>query len=404
LSLLAACGDSGSSDAPEVKSDLARNTAPNVSGGDLAALVAGDTQFATDLYGLARTNPGNLFMSPHSISAALAMTYAGARGTTATQIADVFGFTPTVHSAQNALDLALASRGQNAHDDTIPFKLTTANSIWGQEGKEFQAEFLDTLALNYGAGLHVLDFLSSPDPSRLTINAWVADHTNDKIPNLLPEGSVSADTRLVLTNAVYFSAAWQNPFKAEQTSDRPFQVTGSNVSVPTMAQNEEMGYAEGDGWTAAEVPYDGGELSMTVVVPSGDLSTLEASLSPALLEQITTTRVAQVDFQIPKFKYSAPLGLTDALQTLGMLDAFGPSADFSGIDGTQDLVIQDVIHEGFIGINEAGTEAAAATAVLIGDTAAPEQRTLHADKPFLFFIRDIQTKEILFIGRVVDPR
>jgi len=405
--ITAACGGSAT-DPTELRSALPRNLAPNVTPAELTELVAGNTAFAADLYREVRAEPGNLFMSPHSISTALAMTYAGAAGTTATQMASTLHFTlapDRLHAAQNALDLALESRSTAATGNTIPFRLQAANAIWGQEGKAFQAPFLDALAVNYGAGLHVLDFAREPDASRQTINGWVEDRTNDRIQDLLPEGSITPDTRLVLTNAIYFSAAWDDPFEASETADRAFLANGTQeVQVATLHQDAEYGFVAGDGFRAAELPYDGGQLSMVVVVPD-DLAAFEASLTGATLAQITGgLRTHLVDLTLPKFKFDAPLGLTDTLQAMGMTDAFGPTADFSGIDGTRSLVITDVLHEGFVAIDEKGTEAAAATAVVVGETSVPEPATLHVDRPFVFFIRDIPTGAILFVGRVVDPR
>jgi serpin B len=405
---LMACTSSESTEPPMIKSDLARDTTPDATDADLDTLVAGNTDFAADLYRLASGEDGNLFMSPHSITTALAMTYAGAANNTATQIADVFNFTQapaTLHASLNALDLELASRAQNGTSDTIPFKLRTANSIWGQDGFEVLDPFLDTLALNYGAGLHVLDFENETEASRQTINNWVEDQTNDKIKELLPQGVIQQSTKLVLTNAIYFSAAWQEPFEASDTQDRPFQVAGAPVQVPTLHQTADMNYGEGSGWKAVEIPYDGNELSMTVVVPD-DLATFEQHLTGATFTQIAdATTHHSVELYLPKFKFDSPLGLKSILKELGMTDAFDDAAaDFSGIDGKRDLVITDVLHKGFVGIDENGTEAAAATAVVIGPTSIPEQATMVVDRPFVFFIKDNATGAILFVGRVVDPR
>lgn len=407
LVLLAACTDAAP-DIPEVRSDVARDMQPAVSAAEYATLVAGNTQFAADLYRQVHDKPGNLFMSPHSISIALAMTYAGANTNTAAQMASTLHFTlpdTQLHAAFNKLDLELASRAEQATGDTIPFRLRTANAIFGQQGKQFEAPFLDTLARNYGAGLRVLDLAADPDGSRETINRWVEDRTNDKIKDLLPKGSVTDLTRLVLTNAIYFSAAWEQPFEASETADRPFHLgDGQTISVPTLHQVYERGYGEGDGYRAAELPYDGGQLSMVVVVPD-DLAAFEANLDAARIGAIVDSITPhELDLSLPKFKFDAPLGLKDVLIALGMTDAFTPAADFSGIDGTRDLMITDVLHKGFVAIDEKGTEAAAATAVIVGDSAAPEFATLAVDRPFVFFIRDRPTGAILFVGRVVDPR
>lgn len=406
--LLAAC--TGGPDIPEVKSDVERDLAPDVSASEYQALVAGNTAFAADLYRQVSEKPGNLFMSPHSISTALAMTYAGANSSTETQMAAALHFTlpeAQLHAAFNKLDLELASRAADATGNEIPFRLTPANAIFGQDGWTFMTPFLDALSRNYGAGMRILDFESDPESSRLTINEWVETKTNERIKNLLPQGSVTALTRLVLTNAIYFSAAWETPFKSSETADRPFHLAGSEetVSVSTLHQSEELGYGEGDGYRAAELPYDGGKLSMVVVVPD-DLRTFEATLDAEKLAAITSSvSVHLLDITLPKFKFDAPLGLKDTLSNLGMAEAFEEgAADFSGIDGTRRLRISDVLHKGFVAIDENGTEAAAATAVVINTDSVPQPATLVVDKPFLFFIRDRPTGAILFIGRVVDPR
>jgi serpin B len=264
--------------------------------------------------------------------------------------------------------------------------------------------FLDTLALNYGAGIHVLDFASAPEPSRETINAWVEEQTNDKIQDLLPEGSITDLTRLVLTNAIYFSAAWAEPFETSATADRVFHTPTGDANVPTLAQNEEMRYGEGDGYRAAELAYDGGQLGMVVVVPD-NMAAFEANLTGATFTAINASlQTHLVDLKLPKFRFDAPLGLKETLQNLGMTQAFTDAADLSGIDGETGLYVGDVLHKGFVAIDEHGTEAAAATAVIINTDSVPQPATLTVDRPFVFYIRDIPTGAILFVGRVVDPR
>lgn len=407
VALLAACTGSAE-DIPEVRSDLARDLTPDVTEAEVAALVEGNTDFATRIYRRAAATPGNLFMSPHSMSTALAMAYAGAAGDTATQMADALRFTlgePSLHAAFNALDLELASRADAATGDTIPFRLTTANGVFGQKDWPFLASFLDTLALHYDAGVHVLDFARDPEDARGTINGWVADRTNEKIKDLLPPGSINTATRLVLTNAIYFSAAWAEPFDQADTADRPFFLAGgTKIDVPTLYGHAERGYGEGPGFVAAELPYDGGQLSMVVVVPD-DLATFEAGLDAArLAEVVGSLRTYLLELSLPMFRFDAPLSLREHLTALGMVDAFTGAADFSRIDGDKNLVIADVLHKGFVAIDEHGTEAAAATAIIFEDTSIPEVASLTVDRPFLFFIRDRPTGAVLFIGRVVDPR
>ena len=223
---------------------------------------------------------------------------------------------------------------------------------------------------------------------------------------MLPEGSITSATRLVLTNAIYFSAAWEEPFEASDTRDLPFWIGGdAQVVVPTMHQVTKRGYGAGAGYKAGELSYDGGQLSMVVVVPD-DLAAFEASLDAQKLKDVLgSLSEHMLDLTLPKFRFEAPLGLKDILVEMGMTDAFTPgAADFSGIDGTRNLVITDVLHKGFVAIDEKGTEAAAATAVIVGETSLPQPATLVVDRPFLFVIRDNPTGAILFIGRVVDPR
>lgn len=407
--LLASACNTSSSEPPEIRSALDRNMAPDATPAEVLQLVGDNTAFAVDLYQQVRGAPGNLFMSPHSITTALAMTYAGAKGDTATQIASALHFTlppDRLHASLDKLDLDLASRAEGTSSGEIPFRLRTASSLWTQDGFDLQAPFLDTLAVNYGAGVHVLDFAGDAEGSRQTINGWVEDQTNHKIKDLLSPGAVDDATKLVLTNAIYFSAAWNTPFSPSATTQSSFFLPGNtDAIVPMLHEVEELGYTEGDGFAAAEIPYDGEKLSMVVVVPTGDLSTFEATLSGPALQAIASGMTPHsVTLSLPKFTFEAPLSLAQVLKTLGMTDAFSAAADLSGIDGTHDLAISDVLHKGFVSIDEKGTEAAAATAVIIGDTSVPESATLTANKPFLFFIRDIPTGAVLFIGRVVDPR
>ena len=394
-----------------VASSKQRITSPNVPDADLAAAVSGNTEFATSLYQQLRGEPGNLFYSPFSISEALAMAWAGAKGETATQMATALHFTlpdTQLHPAFNAIDLALMSRGEGkAGADGGKFRLNVANALWGQMGYPFQAPFLDTLALNYGAGMHVVDFEKSPDPSRVTINDWVAERTEDRIKDLLPKGSIDSDTRLVLTNAIYFNAAWETPFETESTKDLDFTLQGgTKIQVPTMTGYQDTGYGEGEGWAAMDMPYDGHELSMVLVLPAaGPLDAFEPSLTSARIDEILSGMGHRsVNVTLPRFKVESAFSLKDQLSKLGMPLAFSDGADFSAIDGKGGLAIGDVVHKAFVNVNEAGTEAAAATGVTFGITSAPEPAEIHFDRPFLFFIRDIATKSVLFVGRVADPR
>ncbi len=393
------------------KSALERDQAPEVTASELDELVAGNTAFAFDMYEQLAGEPGNLVFSPHSISVALAMTYAGAEGSTEAELATALSFTlpePTLHEAFNALDLALSSRGEGAAgQDGEPFRLRVVNAAWAQRDYAFTPSYLDVLGLNYGAGVKLLDFVADTELSRETINAWVSKQTEARIPELLPPGGVTAMTRLVLTNAVYFNASWLYQFEPEMTSDADFtRLDGSTVQVPTMVQTASLGVAQVDGFTALELPYDGQEVSMLLLTTDGDFDTLEASLDETLLADVDAALAyGQVEVHLPKFEYRAKARLVPALRALGVSDAFSPgAADLSGMNGGRDLVISDIFHEAFILLDETGTEAAAATAVVAGATSMPPPPTaVHFDRPFIYLIRDVDTGAVIFVGRVVDP-
>ncbi len=392
------------------QSDLARDLHPEVTAADASELVSGNSAFAFALFHEIVDSETNLFFSPYSISSALAMVYAGAQEETETQIADALHFTlgqQALHPAINALDLELNSRGEvSAPYEGEGFRLNIVNAVWGQQGHPFCGEYLDTLAVNYGAGLRLLDFIDDPDASRITINDWVSDQTANRINDLLPQGSISSDTRLVLTNAIYFNAPWLHPFDDEETYSGPFiPLSGSPVFVSMMHQQEMLPYTRVGDVQAVELPYNGDELSMLLLVPdAGKFSAFEDALDLAKYEEIVAAVSSrQVDLRMPKFQFSYDVSLTEPLEALGMEDAFLPNvADFSGIDGSKDLFISGVLHKAFVSVDEAGTEAAAATAVIVGTTAVPGPPVmLTIDRPFLFVIRDILTGAILFVGRVI---
>lgn len=393
------------------QSEKPRVTSPDVAASDLIDLVDGNSAFAFDLYQALSEEDGNLFYSPYSISLALAMTYAGARGETEQQMADTLHFIRPqnrLHPAFNGLDLELASRGEGAKGkDEKGFRLNIVNAIWGQEDYEFLAEFLDILAENYGAGLRLLDFVNAPEESRITINHWVSDKTEGRIEDLIPQGAIDVLTRLVLTNAIYFNAAWLNPFSEDMTDDGTFYLLdGGQVTVPMMRQTESFGYIEGEGYRAVELPYDGRELSMVILLPgAGEFEDFESSLDADIIDTITRDLAyRRVALNMPKFEYESDFSLADTLAAMGMPVAFSAAADFSGMTGTRDLAIAEILHKAFVSVDEAGTEAAAATAVIMPTSAEPEEPVeVTLDLPFVFLIRDIETGAILFVGRVVNP-
>jgi serpin B len=414
--ILTACSDGGTpAPGEEVRSDKARERTPDVSTEDQAALVAGGTDFAIRLHQqVAAGSQANLIYSPLSMSTALAMLYAGARGETETQMATALGYTlpqDRLHPAMNWLDLELSSR---AHVDPgqgggQPFQLNVVNRLWGQRGFPFLPTFLDTLAVNYGAGMQIVDFAKDREAARTAINAWVADQTNQRIKDLLSRDDLDSSTELVLTNAVYFIASWEEPFEESATSDQPFQLlSGSAVNVPTMHKSDMPGaYAAGDGYVLAELPYVGDQVAMTVLVPdAGRFAEIESGLTGAsLTTMLAGLHPSSLDIALPRFQFEGTVPMVPALMGLGMTDAFDTAkADLSGIDGQPDLYVQTVVHKAFIKVDEKGTEAAAATAVVTGDTAGPpDSDTVKVDRPFLFFLRDRVTGTILFVGRVTNP-
>jgi len=394
-----------------LKSDKERITSPDVSPSEQALLVEGNSAFAFKLYLALKGEEGNLFYSPYSISLALAMTYAGARGETAQQVAATLQFLldqERLHPAFNWLDAELASRGEGAAGkDGEGFRLNIVNAIWGQKDYSFLSTFLDVLAENYGAGLRILDFINETEQSRLAINKWVSKQTNKRIPDLIPQGAIDEWTRLVLTNAIYFNAAWAYPFDEEMTADGPFYLLdGGQVIVPMMRQTESFGYTEGEGYQAVELLYDGGELSMVIFLPeAGKFEAFEEGLqSQQVSDVISGLQPTEVALTMPKFEFDSEFSLKDTLAGMDMPIAFSSSADFSGMTGNPELFISDVVHKAFVAVDEAGTEAAAATAVIMPTSAAPELPVeVTIDRPFIFLIRDIETGAILFVGRVMNP-
>ena len=400
---------------PAEEGEVARSEKPRATPSaaaefDLAELVAGNSAFAFDLYQALRGGEGNLFYSPYSISQALAMTYAGARGETKRQMADTLGFTlhdDQLHPAFNALDLDIAHRGEgpDAREEER-FQLNIANAMWGQKDYAFLPEFLDVLAQNYGAGMRLLDFVSAPEESRLTINDWVSEQTERKIPDLIPQGIIDDLTRFVLTNAIYFNAGWLFPFESQDTQEGSFYLLdGGEVTVPMMKQTQELAYAEGEGYEAISLPYGLSGLAMVLLVPAaGQFEAFESSLNADRVDAIVKGLGRwSVTLSMPKFDFESSFDLAETLGTMGMPDAFTDRADFSGMNGRPELYIQAVVHKAFISVDEEGTEAAAATAVVGGVTSMPEHVDLTIDRPFIFLIRDTDTGAIMFLGRVLNP-
>jgi serpin B len=376
-----------------------------------AEVVKEANAFAFDLYARLRAEKEqagkNIFFSPFSISSALAMTYAGAMGNTAREMAKVMHFDlkeQELHPAFGDLTANLNKRGKAGS-----FKLAVANRLWGQKDYVFLQNFLELNKLYYGAGVERLDFKKDPDKSRKIINAWVEEQTQDKIKDLLKPPHIRIDTRLVLTNAIYFKGDWERQFKKKWTRDRNFNVSANKrVKVPMMNQTEKFPYAQCEGFQALELPYKGKELSMVVLLPDrkSSLDALEKKLSAEMLDgALGKLREQEVVTALPKFEMTWEMVLNGPLQKMGMTDAFVfGRADFSGMDGSRMLYISMVVHKAFVAVDEQGTEAAAATAVVMAFGCARRPTSFVADRPFVFLIRDKKTGSILFLGRVVNPK
>ncbi len=397
--LLAGCGH----DYTDIASSESRDTSPSTA--DVPQLVADEASFAFDFYRvMGEGSKSNVFFSPYSISAALAMTYAGAAGTTASQIATAMHFSlppERLHTAFDALDLALTSRKD--------VRLAIANSIWGQRSLAFGKPFLDTLAVDYGSEIRGVDFIGASAQATNAIDGWVADQTGGKIQNLFAPGSLGADTRVVVVNAVWFDADWQTKFDASKTAAAPFtKLDGTVVSAPMMNLDSlDVPLAIEPTYTAIDLPYAGGQTSMLVIVPSGgQFANVEAALGGDFLARVVSSLqpASGVSLSLPKFTLTGQsVSLSAALQALGMTDAFvDGKADFSPMSTSEPLHIDDVVHQAYVRVDENGTEAAAATGVGIGDLAIAEL-AVNVNRPFFFVLRDIPTGAALFVGRVMDP-
>lgn len=411
---MSACGGSGpggSLPIAEARSDNARILEPQVTDADLAELVQGNSTFAFDLYRLLSDSDENLFFSPYSISAALAMTYAGARTETEQEMAEALSFLlpqERLHPGFNALDLALTEERELRRGQTgDQFRLNISNTIWGEQTYTFLPEFLDTLAENYGAGLQLVDFIQNFEAARATINAWVSEQTEERIPELLEEGTVKPSTRIALTNAIYFNASWLRPFDPADTSDGTFHLLdGSEVETSMMHREERSGYGEVNGVEIVPLRYEDFHYVMYAILPpEGEFETFESTLDAERLETlIDSVGDFRVDLTMPKFEFDSSFDLPETLKELGMRSAFAPgAADLSGMDGIGGLFIGEVVHKAFVAVDEEGTEAAAATGVLGELTSGPGFAEVALDRPFLFLIRHEDTGTILFLGRVLDP-
>jgi len=396
---------------PAAAIGLATSSASRAAGSpaDASAAAASLDAFGFDLYRKVSPAHGNLVFSPASIAIALSMASAGARGETATQMESVLhsGAGAASGNGMNSLDQALAALSGSFQDGAgkpMEVKLHIANAPFAQSGMKIQQAYLDILASRYGAGLRLVDYKGDAAGACKLIDDWVSDQTEKRIPKLLD--SLDSTTRLVLVNAIYLRAPWQTPFPGEATADASFtRPDGTTISIPTMNASLEARYASGSGWQAVELPYVGGSLAMTIVVPD-DMTAFENGLDAARFDSIAgALSPATVTLSLPRFKTETKTDLAPVLADMGMPLAMDPRADFSGITSDEALYIAGVVHQANISLDEKGTEASAATAVVMAvATAAPSQIvTLHVDRSFLFALRDTKTGAILFLGRIVDP-
>jgi len=395
-------------------SSLQRISSPDAPSGDLRELAAGNNAFACDLYQALRDGEENLLSSPYSLSVAMAMVYAGARGRTEQQIAGTLRFElpqERLHPAFNSLDLELDSHS------LATTRLDIANAVWGQAGYTFLPEYLDLLALNYGAGVRLVDFQADPLAAADAINQWVSEETEGRIRDILDR--LGRDTVLVLANAIYFDAAWALPFDEADTRDEPFYLLdGNEEKVPLMHQRDDFRYTEGDGYQAIQLPYENRNIAMVILLPrEGRFREIEERLTGDWVQSVVFGfSEHDVILTMPKFSFETPvLNLVQTLEAMGMPDAFSQSdADFSAVAQLQPgevIYISKVFHKAFIEVDEKGTEAAAAAVVVeeltiveaIDAPTEPPPIIMKIDRPFIFLIRDIKTNTILFVGRVMNP-
>ena len=386
-------------------------------------LVAGNTAFALDLYGGFSGGAGNLFFSPYGISTCLAIAYAGARGETERQMGAVMRFGPKqaeIHAGFSGLQRRL---NELEKDKVVEYKpgftlrtgiqLSIANALWAQMGHPFLPAFLEIAEREYAASIKQADFKTEAGTVVSEINRWVAEQTRNRIQNMLAPGSVDEWTRMVLANAIYFKGEWANPFEAGQTALRPFHISASErVKSWLMHQAGHVGYMENKEFQGVELPYKGGDLTMVILLPRqiDGCGALKRRLDPALLvRSLAQMKRQAVEVFLPKFKLESKFELSGTLAKMGMPDAFTwPQADFSGLDGGRDLFISQIFHKAWAEVSEKGTEAAAATTMVIAkgchDGPAPPRPVFRADHPFIFFIREVRSGSLLFAGRLADPR
>jgi serine protease inhibitor len=368
-------------------------------------VVEANNEFAFDLYSkIIKKENENVFYSPYSIFAALAMTYEGAEGRTAEEMKSVFHF-----PEDNILRPNFASVYNNINEENKEYELKTGNALWVQRDFPFLEEYTNRVENYYGGKAAPVDFKNETERSRETINSFIQEQTKDKIKNLIPQGVFDPSTKLVLTNAIYFKGVWYWEFDADDTYEEIFKITSEdNVKVPMMHMKPEeakFNYAETEDLQILELPYKGEEISMLLLLPAGNLDEIESSLTLEKFNEYKSQmkEANLTSISIPKFEFDTKYFMKNTLISLGMPTAFSGSADFSGMTDKRDLFIDNVIHQAYVGVDEKGTEAAAATAVIMKETAIMPTNIFKADRPFLFAIQEKDTGNILFLGRVVNP-
>jgi len=370
-------------------------------------VVNANNQFAFDLYSkLSESEGGNVFYSPYSIFSALAMTYEGAKGQTAEEMKSVFHF-----PENNVLRSNYAAIHNNINQERISYELRSGNALWGLKDYPFLEDYINRIGTYFGGNLTNLDFLKEPEKSRQIINNYIEELTNNKIKEIIPAGFINALTRLIITNAIYFNGSWEWKFEEYRTNDKNFTITPGNVvQTPMMHMNPgntKFKYANLTDLQILELPYKGDKISMLILLPRENLSVIEPSLTAEKLIGYKNLmgETSLEDIYLPKFEFDSIYFMNDALISLGMPTAFGGNADFSGMTNADKLSISDVIHQGYIRVDEEGTEAAAATTVymqVIGPIPPPKP-IFNADHPFIFLIQERETGNILFLGKVTDP-
>lgn len=393
-----------------IKSDLPRDLSPEVPDADMEQLAAGNHQFCLNLFKELQTDE-NLLISPLSIRMAFAMNYAGAVGPTAVEMDQALCYSldqEHLHPAWNRLDQILAGRNHPGDQDTPSTNLLLTNALWGRINYPFVDEYLDLLAINYGAGIHTADFVGAPESSRLFINDWVADQTQQKVLDLLPPQSISSDVAVVLVNSLYFQASWLQRFDPDQTVPGIFNhLDGHTTSVPMMNETNAYGYYEESGCQAVKLNFHQEDWSLAAVfmLPAeGQFQSFADNLDVETLDRfLGGMSAAQGQVSLPRFSFETKCRLKDALESLGMVVPFTPEADFGGMTQNDILWIDEAYHQTFIAVDENGVEAAAATAIVDVDGIDPDPFTFIANRPFLLAITDQETDTILFFGQVVAP-